>query len=123
MTRKEIIKRLREITPKSERQDCFVCGRFKCVAQQHHLLPVSEMADFVMKHSLFDTQLYIPTVWLCPNHHAIWHIISRQHMDDRTLEAFQSLAEDEIKRYDELDRMVDTNKIVEMLERGRERNH
>lgn len=51
-----------------EREPCHVCGKFKSIAQAHHVVPLAAQ---------FDRGFPVPDhehVWLCPNHHTIIHI-------------------------------------------------
>lgn len=69
------IKVSRIIFAPGERQSCHVCGKFKGIAEAHHVVPVSAQYDRGFK--LPDSEF----VWLCPNHHAIIHLyISGGHL-------------------------------------------
>ena len=50
-----------------ERGPCWVCGKFKSIAQAHHVVPLNLQYDrgFDLPDSTH--------VWLCPNHHIIAH--------------------------------------------------
>jgi hypothetical protein len=52
----------------SERQPCFVCGRFRGITQAHHVVPLTAQYDRGFEYP--DNE----HVWLCPNHHAILHL-------------------------------------------------
>lgn len=110
-----IKKRIRQITPKEEKQPCFICGKYKAITELHHLIPVSEMARFVIEHKLFTTPLYIPTAWLCPNHHAIWHAIKGTQSHNALLALSVDMPEEELKRYTDLEARIDIQKILVML--------
>lgn len=57
----------RQIFDPGEREECWVCGKFKSIAQAHHVIPLNLQYDrgFAVPDDEF--------VWLCPNHHAIAH--------------------------------------------------
>ncbi len=51
------------------RQPCAVCGRFRDIAEAHHVVPLAAQ---------FDRGFQAPDhehVWLCPNHHAAIHVM------------------------------------------------
>jgi len=52
----------------SEREPCWVCGRFKSITQSHHVVPLTTQYDrgFKLPHH--------EHVWLCPNHHVMAHM-------------------------------------------------
>jgi hypothetical protein len=58
----------RKLFDPGERQPCCICGRFKGIAQAHHVIPLTMQYDRGFK---YPDQEYS---WLCPNHHAIVHI-------------------------------------------------
>lgn len=53
----------------SEREACAVCGRYKALAQAHHVFPLGEQFDARVSEPIHDH------VWLCPTHHAGVHFI------------------------------------------------
>lgn len=116
LNKREVVKRLREITPAKTREACFVCGRYKAITHLHHLVTVSEMADFIIRHSLYSVRVYLPTVWLCPNHHAILHAIYSNKSTDDKVDALRELSEGERMKYHEIEQLIDYNKLGEMLE-------
>lgn len=67
----------RRIFSPGERQPCCVCGKFKSIAQAHHVVPLTAQYDrgFRLPDQAF--------VWLCPNHHAMVHLFILS--DDRSL--------------------------------------
>jgi len=55
-----------------KRQPCKICGKWKGIAQAHHVFPLAEQ---------FDDGVSVPDqtfVWLCPNHHSVVHLIMAQ---------------------------------------------
>lgn len=56
------------------RQSCHICGKFRYVAQAHHVIPL---------HKQFDRGFKEPDqehAWLCPSHHAIIHVLIDQNI-------------------------------------------
>jgi hypothetical protein len=57
---------------------CFVCGKWASIAHWHHAPPLEEVAASlggVQEERLRGFEW--PLFSLCPNHHALWHRISR----------------------------------------------
>ena len=113
-----VARQLRGMTPRGERQPCFVCGKYRPITHLHHVIPVDDLARLVVKRQLYGVNLYMPTVWLCPNHHALWHKLEK---DKTSEEVWECLTPEELGRYDQLRQMVSTDEIVGMLERARTR--
>jgi predicted HNH restriction endonuclease len=67
----------RQVFAPSERQACYVCGKFKSIAQAHHVVPLTAQYDrgFVLPDN--------EHVWLCPNHHTMVHRYIPE--DDRSM--------------------------------------
>ncbi len=59
-----------------ERQNCYICDRYKDIAEAHHLIEVSDIGKYI-EIIQDDFQFYksLKGVWLCPNHHTIYHKI------------------------------------------------
>jgi hypothetical protein len=89
------------------RQDCWVCGKFKSIAQAHHIIPLTTQYDRGYK---YPNQEH---VWLCPNHHAMAHLFIQD--DNRSMlqaalrargrtmaRVFPDLSEDEFEKMLEL---------------------
>lgn len=68
----------RQVFSPGERQPCLICGKFKGIAQAHHVVPLTAQYDRGFKYP--DPE----HVWLCPNHHAMAHFFIQA--DDRSLE-------------------------------------
>lgn len=66
----------REFTP-SERRPCAVCGKLALVSHAHHIVPLSDQYD-----RGFDRPDHSHE-WLCPNHHALVHLLLT-HREDLT---------------------------------------
>ena len=67
-----------------KRQECLVCGKYEAITEAHHILPVRYIAHVLKDVSVYSMYEYairtkneikIPHVWLCPNHHTMWHLI------------------------------------------------
>lgn len=51
------------------RTDCHVCGKWRDIAHAHHVVPLAAQ---------YDRGFGVPDhqhVWLCPNHHAVLHLM------------------------------------------------
>lgn len=61
---------------KDKRKPCAICGRYKSITEKHHLVSVKEIVtqwvDMKIDHSEL-LRLTLPIVWLCPNHHTLFH--------------------------------------------------
>lgn len=67
------------IIPRNKKSECAVCGKYKSIAHAHHVYPVSKLAKLVCQAELTISQLEglpVKYVWVCPNHHALFHVIS-----------------------------------------------
>lgn len=53
----------------SPRSLCHVCGKFRSVAQAHHVVPLAKQFDLMYESAEHEH------VWLCPTHHAIVHLL------------------------------------------------
>lgn len=67
----------RRLFDPGERAPCWVCGKFKSIAQAHHVVPLTAQYDRGFKYP--DQEF----VWLCPNHHAMAHLFIQA--DDRSM--------------------------------------
>lgn len=79
------------------REPCAVCGKFRSVAQAHHVAPLAEQFDQGF------TEPDHEHVWLCPNHHAILHLwidddVSDARRGRRAAPTIDDLGDDEIGR-------------------------
>lgn len=74
----------RRIFDPGERQPCFVCGKFKSIAQAHHVIPLT--AQYDRGFELPDGEF----VWLCPNHHAMAHTFIIDENRSLAPEAFRA---------------------------------
>lgn len=65
--------------PSTERESCAVCDKYKSITEAHHVIPVAEMATLCHKAKVLAYRLEkLPVyfMWLCPNHHALFHLLS-----------------------------------------------
>ena len=62
---------------KSEKQPCFICGKYKHFCDAHHLIPLAEQYNLGLKKPNHTH------VWLCPTHHAITHYFMKCVKDIR----------------------------------------
>jgi hypothetical protein len=82
---------VRAMTPKFERQACFVCRKLRLITQRHHILPVEESRP--------DHPDAASIEWLCLNCHVIFHMCtdsheaSEEYCDRLTLEEWQRIFE------------------------------
>lgn len=67
----------RRLFDPGKREACCVCGKFKSVAQAHHVVPLTTQYDRGFKYP--DQEF----VWLCPNHHAMAHLFIQD--DNRSM--------------------------------------
>lgn len=118
-----VAERLRQITSRKEQEACFVCDKYKAITHLHHVVPVNEMAAFIIKHDLFDVPVPLPTIWLCPNHHAILHLLTRRitSYEDaaakRQTDICNSITVEEWKRYEEIQRMLKSGLFTRMYQK------
>jgi hypothetical protein len=47
------------------------------ISQSHHLIEVAKVAGVLRALAIYDWSPSIPVVWLCPNHHAYLHAMTR----------------------------------------------
>lgn len=83
----------------SQRSNCEVCGKFRRVAQAHHVIPLAFQFD--RGGSPPDHE----HVWLCPTHHAILHLLIAADDPSRVAQACD-LADSELKVMQKLLRMA-----------------
>lgn len=101
-----LIRLLRASTKRGDyRPNCFVCNKHYCITELHHLIPVSVIADMIIASQKPVKEVFMPTVWLCPNHHALWHLVEKKYVTDLGFEAFESLTEQEAQKFQEMEEM------------------
>lgn len=73
-----------------DQQPCAVCERYACITEAHHVIPVKQLAKMCVQAGVTIDQLErlpVRYIWLCPNHHALFHYIeSRRHRTKTLLE-------------------------------------
>lgn len=57
-----------------EKEACAVCGLHKEISEFHHLVTVAELTQLIIDHGL--TSVRVVGFWLCPNHHAMFHVLN-----------------------------------------------
>ena len=64
-----------------KRQPCYICGEHEAISQCHHLISVREIEAAIRRSNNWNQPM--PLVWLCPNHHAYWHLLERASKQQR----------------------------------------
>ena len=113
---KRVARRIRQITPRDEKQPCYVCGKYKQIAHLHHPFPVEDLTLFVLFYDLYSSPLYIPVVWLCPNHHALYHLVEGS-CGCLPREDYANISDEELEKMSEIANMVDARKITAMIKK------
>ncbi len=67
----------RKLFAPGERHACHICGKFKSIAQAHHVVPLTAQYDRGFVYPDHEAE------WLCPNHHAMIHLFIPG--DDRSM--------------------------------------
>jgi hypothetical protein len=83
-----------------KRMPCFICGKFRYVAEAHHVVPLSSQFDRGFKGPDHEHE------WLCPTHHAIIHALIDGSPDEQKLGRRAAPIIVDLDR-DELARMLD----------------
>lgn len=76
-TKEEWIARSRAEVATPERQSCAVCGRYRAIAESHHILPLSIQYDLGTVDALQDA------IGLCPSHHKALHYLIADRLANR----------------------------------------
>jgi hypothetical protein len=89
--------------PTNQQAPCAICGRRELISKAHHFVSVGHVAQFLHAAAFFDWSSKIPYVFLCPNHHALWHELDRRggaqvsaalsEFENRELERLRELSE------------------------------
>jgi hypothetical protein len=96
--RRALAKLIRQNTPKTPPAPCCVCGKYKAIAQRHHVRRVCDAG----RH---DQDAY-ETVRLCPNCHAIAHLMASGSINPLDPEVFGMRSPEEWGRMDPLVRAL-----------------
>lgn len=97
--------RLMYSKPVDSRQPCLICGKYQAITHMHHVIPVSQMSKSLEKLNpdakYLTANLKIRYVWLCPNHHALFHKFNgrdgNELWGDARLELIEEIGWDEYK--------------------------
>lgn len=130
-----IIKRIN--TKNLNKKDCYICNRYGYIAELHHLITISDinkMLYMIEQYSDLDIKDYfeelnsiIEGIWLCPNHHLIYHkLLSKQSVQialmisENEKEKYNKLFEHVKYLYEKLiqnmkDKSVDRRIIVQLI--------
>jgi hypothetical protein len=79
------------------REACFVCRKFKSIAQAHHVVPLGEQFDREFETASHEHE------FLCPNHHVMLHLwidddISHQRRGRRAAPTIEDVSNEELNR-------------------------
>ena len=109
MTRlSEVSNRIRNLSPDTFGivWGCYVCHSPLGLLHQHHIPSVVETEKVVVERNLYDLSLPIMVVQLCPNHHAVYHIIYSQTKTPQIRKKYvhieNSLTQDELNKLQEI---------------------
>jgi hypothetical protein len=73
-----------------KRKPCFICGRFRSVAEAHHVVPLGKQFDLGFEVADHEHE------WLCPSHHTVLHLwIDHDLPNDRSWQAHGELVDGE----------------------------
>jgi hypothetical protein len=88
------------------RLPCHICGRHHAISQSHHVIEIGKVVKVLNALTIYDWAPSIPTVVLCPNHHAYEHVLRRA----KKAQSEDSLGLDELSEpeWDRLIEMDDT---------------
>lgn len=107
---------VRAVSPRpKERRPCYVCGHHRAISQSHHVVQIGLVTSILNSLAIYDWAPRIPTVSLCPNHHAYEHVLRRAQKPPRpeTSAALDELSEPEWDRLIEMDdSRLDTHENV-----------
>ena len=69
--------------------NCYICNKFSNIIEQHHLVLISSVEKPLLEVIKHDSQYgylnklhqIMQTVYLCPNHHRIYHkLLSKEYL-------------------------------------------
>jgi hypothetical protein len=105
-----------------EKRACYVCGRYQGISQAHHLIEIGKVAKVLRAMAIYDWAPSIPSVSLCPNHHAYEHLMRRakKPLSPEISRALDELSDFEWDRLIELDELRDEAHDRRWLEVRRE---
>lgn len=90
------------------KKDCYICNRYGYITELHHLTTISDinkMFYLIEKYSEIDMKSFfenvndiVSAIWLCPNHHRIYHkLLSKQDVQTALM-----ISKEEKEKYSEL---------------------
>lgn len=97
----------------NSQKGCYICNKYESICELHHLVEVSYISKVVKAFP--DTQLYemIKGIWLCPNHHTIFHKLLCNNsyetlviLDDEEIEKYERLYEFSLELYNNLKQLI-----------------
>jgi hypothetical protein len=87
--RKNLTSRVRRLSRVNapEVRHCYVCLSHPAISELHHMFKVSSIVDMIapLPEEIWQEALDmfpLKTVWLCPNHHAMFHAGFERYCDD-----------------------------------------
>lgn len=93
-------KGIRKLKISKNKKDCYICDKYKCITELHHIVRVADISEHMDSYIRDDETLLklMQGVWLCPNHHTILHkLLSKKY-----LEVIFDLDELELSKYRQL---------------------
>lgn len=88
------------------KQDCFICGKFRILTHAHHIPQVNELANLLYGFKVWHGLVTMRIIWLCPNHHAVSHMIHNHSIKDADRVAvIKQLNPGEWERFEDVERI------------------
>lgn len=95
-----IIRKIR-LEKQNNNKECIICDKYKEITELHHLVEVADLGKAIKLLSVAShVEELIKGVWICPNHHAIYHKLLS--LSDNNMELLLRLGKKEIKKYQEI---------------------
>lgn len=101
-------KDLRKFLDVRNKENCFVCGRHSKIAHLSYLITLKECAFWANTIHQDNLVVEVPQIWLCPNHHSYYLIISEKdpsflsHLSPREIDRYKKLIDLKIQWYDQI---------------------
>lgn len=105
------------------REHCFVCGKYQSITHAHHVIPVAEVATLFTKADVQPEEAMdfrMAYIWLCPNHHTIFHLIHNRSMRN-ILTLAEDIGEDEVNSMKRVFDLVDYSEVTRITTKAIER--
>lgn len=111
-------KEIRSLKPEdTRRHPCYVCGKWQSITHCHHVIEVSELAEWCLNYGFFYALLPVTFVWLCPNHHEWLHRLRDTRKTNEYSEALSAdISSEEWEQYLNLE-VIEQNMWGEMWAR------